>query len=79
MFAANCLFPTLAIIAGLLTLLFTPSLTWATLPSNEIWREDLVNNVVGFGKNTTGGKGGDLCRVTNLNNSGSGSPRIAIT
>src|SRR5689334_20921069 len=47
----------------------------AALPSNELWRENLVNNVVGFGKNTTGGKGGALCQVTNLNDSGAGSLR----
>src|SRR6266705_1034028 len=44
--------------------------TTTGLPANELWREDLVSQVIGFGKNTTGGKGGDICRVTNLNDSG---------
>src|SRR5215510_14688116 len=56
--------------------LFAPDkLVSAALPANELWREDLVKNVVGFGKNTTGGKGGTLCQVTNLNDSGAGSLR----
>ena len=47
----------------------------AALPSDELWRESLINNIVGFARNTSGGAGGSLCRVTNLNNSGPGSLR----
>ena len=47
----------------------------ALLPSNELWREDLINSVVGFAEHTTGGRGGSLCQVTNLNDSGAGSLR----
>ncbi len=38
-------------------------------------RENLVNGVIGFAQGTTGGKGGALCEVNNLKDSGSGSLR----
>lgn len=79
MFTTTRLLAVLAVIAGLLTPLCAPSFTFAALPSNELWRENLVNNVVGFGKNTTGGKGGTLCKVSNLNDSGTGSLRSCAT
>lgn len=37
--------------------------------------EDLVNNVGGFGRNATGGKGGEVCWVRNLNDAGAESLR----
>ena len=48
------------------------------LPNSELWREALVSNAVGFGRNATGGKGGELRRVTNRLDSGSGSLRDAV-
>lgn len=40
--------------------------------------EDLVNQVVGFGQNTTGGRGGELCTVTSLANNGTGTLRNCL-
>jgi len=40
--------------------------------SSRPW-EDLVNEAVGFGRHSIGGKGGDVCWVNNLNASGAGS------
>jgi pectate lyase len=42
-------------------------------PTPGVDRENLLNNVVGFGQGTTGGRGGSVCMVTNLQSSGSGS------
>jgi len=38
-------------------------------------REALVERIIGFGENTTGGLGGRLCHVTSLGDSGSGTLR----
>jgi pectate lyase len=40
--------------------------------------EDLLTELVGFGANTTGGKGGTVCTVTSTANSGSGSLRSCV-
>jgi len=48
-------------------------------PSSARPWEDLVNQVVGFGKNATGGKGGEVCWVNNLSSSGSGTLRDCLS
>ncbi len=40
--------------------------------------EGLLDEEVGFGSNVTGGAGGEICRVTNLNDSGDGSLRSCV-
>jgi pectate lyase len=48
-----------------------------TTPTTD--REALLNNVVGFAEDVTGGKNGALCRVTSRNDSGSGTLRDCAT
>lgn len=48
------------------------------LPSNERWREAIAGTAVGYGRAATGGKGGQLRVVSNLNDSGAGSLRAAV-
>lgn len=40
--------------------------------------EDLFDELLGFGADTTGGRGGDVCTVTSTSNSGSGSLRNCV-
>ena len=47
------------------------------VPETEQY-EDLLDELVGFGANTTGGAGGSVCTVTTTSNSGSGSLRNCI-
>jgi pectate lyase len=42
-------------------------------------RERLLNNIVGFASGTTGGMGGDLCEVSNLNDDGANSLRSCVS
>jgi pectate lyase len=57
-----------------LILMLLPMIAWAELPAEEIWREGLIGQHMGFG-NPTGGQGGTLCTVTTLADSGAGSLR----
>ncbi|MEM6891351.1 MAG: polysaccharide lyase family 1 protein [Pseudomonadota bacterium] len=41
--------------------------------------EALVNNAVGFGANASGGRGGQICRVTSLDDTGDGTLRDCAT
>jgi hypothetical protein len=56
--------------AGLFAAVLSPSPAHAALPANEVWREQLLNQRVGYGRLATGGAGGSLCTVNTLANSG---------
>jgi pectate lyase len=73
--------PALAVrvlLAGFVALVCAPALTWAALPAGELWRENLLNYRVGYGRLATGGAGGTLCTVSTLNDSGAGSLRTCL-
>ena len=54
-----------------------PKTKWNRITKTDY--EALVNNAAGFGQNTTGGLGGEICRVKTLDNSGGGSLRNCAT
>jgi pectate lyase len=58
--------------------LLVPQVSLAALPANEVWREGLLTFRGGYGRLATGGAGGTLCTVSNLNDAGAGSLRTCL-
>jgi pectate lyase len=58
--------------------LLIPLLAHGALPGGELWRENITNRAVGYGHSATGGKGGTLCTVSTLSNTGAGSLRNCL-